>query len=152
MTDEQGQGQMAEGQRPPWHLWVVGILALLWNAMGAYDYLMTQTENEAYMSRFTPEQLEFFYGFPSWVVASWAIAVWGSVLGSILLLVRNRYAVPVFLVAFLAMIVTTIHNYVLSEGLEVAGGAALGFTLVIFLVALGLYLYARAMRRRGVLQ
>ena len=44
--------------RAPWHLWAVGIVGLLWSAMGAFDYLMTQTENESYMARFTPEQLE----------------------------------------------------------------------------------------------
>jgi len=26
----------------PWHVWVVGIVALLWNAMGALDYTMTE--------------------------------------------------------------------------------------------------------------
>jgi hypothetical protein len=50
------------------------------------------------------------------------------------------------------MVVTTIHNYVLSNGVEIAGGqASLIFTAAIFLVALGLYLYARAMHNRGVL-
>lgn len=147
MSDEQA----ATTLRTPWHFWLVGILALLWNAMGAYDYLMTETRNEGYMSRFTPEQLEYFYNFPAWVVAFWAIAVWGGVLGAIFLLLRKRYAVGTFLVSFLAMVVTMIQNYVLSEGLEVTGGTGLVFSVVIFVVALFLYLYARAMRSKGVL-
>ena len=138
--------------RAPRHLWVVGILSLLWNAMGAFDYLMTQTRNEKYMSSFTPEQLEYFYGFPAWVVAAWAIAVWGAVVGSVLLLARKRLAAPVFLVSFLAMLVTTIHNFVLTDGMvKMGGGGAVAFSAVIFAVALGLVLYSRAMRRRGVL-
>jgi len=32
-------------QKTPIHLWVVGILAILWNSIGAVDYLMTQTQN-----------------------------------------------------------------------------------------------------------
>jgi hypothetical protein len=44
----------------PRHLWVVGVLSLLWNLFGAMDYVMTQTQNEAYMGQFTPKQLEFF--------------------------------------------------------------------------------------------
>ena len=148
MTEE----QTSAAARAPWHLWVVGILALLWNAMGAFDYLMTQTENEAYMGQFTPEQLEFFYGFPSWVVAFWAIAVWGGVLGAILLLLRRKLAVGVLLASFLAMVVTSFHNYVLSNGVEVMGGPGpLVFSAAIFVVALLLYLYARAMKARGVL-
>jgi len=136
----------------PRHLWVVGVISLLWNAVGAMDYVMTQTQNEAYMSNFTPEQLEFFYGFPTWVVTAWAIAVWGGVIGSVLLLMRKRFAVQTFLVSLTAMVITTIHNYVLSDGLEIVGEPlALVFTAAIFLAAVGLFVYARAMHRRGVL-
>ena len=120
--------------------------------MGGYDYLMTQTQNADYLSKFTQDQRDYFSTFPTWVVAAWAIAVWGGVLGSVLLLLRNKLATPVYLVSLLAMVVTTIHNYFLSSGLEVMGGAGpLLFSAMIFLVALGLYLYARAMQGRGVL-
>ena len=145
--------QATSNDRAPWHLWVVGVLAVLWNFMGAYDYLMTQTQNEAYMSNFSPEQLEFFYGFPSWVVAFWAIAVWGGVVGAVLLLLRKKMAAGVLLVSFLSMVVTTIHNFGLSNGFEVMGGAfELAFSGAIFVVALLLYLYAKAANNRGVLR
>ena len=136
----------------PKHLWIIGVLALLWNAGGAFDYLMTQTENEGYMSNFTPEQLEFFYGFPTWLVAFWALAVWGGVLGAVLLLMRKKLAVPVFLVSFVCMVVTAIRNYWFADGMEaMGGGVALVMSILIFFFALFLWLYARAMASRGVL-
>ena len=135
----------------PKHLWIVGVLALLWNAMGAFDYLMTQTENEAYMGQFTPEQLEFFYGFPTWLVAFWALAVWGAVLGSILLIMRKKLAVQVFLASFVCMCVTAVHNYVFTNGLEVMGAFGAVFSALIFVFALGLWLYSKAMAEKGVL-
>jgi hypothetical protein len=142
-----------DARQTPWHLWVIGGAGLLWSAMGAFDYVMTQTRNEAYMSNFTPEQLVFFYGFPAWVVAAWAVAVWGSVLGALLLLSRRRFAVWVFLISLIAMVITTFHNYVLSNGMEVVGDTfSLSFAAVIFLVALALFLYARAMHKRDVLR
>ena len=49
------------------------------------------------------------------------------------------------------MIVTSIHNLVLSNGMEVMGGGGLVFAGLIFVFALGLWLYARAMAERGVL-
>lgn len=137
----------------PKHLWIVGVIALLWNGIGAFDYLMTETRNEAYMSRYTPEQLAYFYGFPAWAVGTWAIAVWGAVLGSVLLLLRKRLAVPVFAVSLAAMVVTTVYNYGLSDGWRIAGGAGpLVFSVLIFAVAVALLLYARAMARRAVLR
>ena len=138
--------------RPPAHLWIVGVVSLLWNAMGAFDYIMTETRNESYMSRFTPEQMDFFTGFPAWVVTLWAIAVWGGVVGSVLLLLKKRLAAPVFLVSLLGMVGTTIHNYILSNGLEVVGGTGpVLFSVVIFVVSIALYVYARKLAQRNVL-
>ncbi|TKB51664.1 hypothetical protein [Ferrimonas aestuarii] len=137
---------------PPWHFWVIAILALLWNAMGSLDYVMTQTQNAEYLAQFSEQQLQFFFGFPTWVVACWAVAVWGGVLGSLLLLMRRKVAASVFLISWLAMIVTTFHNFVLDNGLEVVGdSASLIFTAVIFVVAGLLYGYARKLTAQQIL-
>mgnify|MGYP001292269857 CR=1 FL=1 len=144
--------QSSTAGKTPGHLWVVGILGFLWSSIGAMDYLMTQTRNESYMSAYTPEQLAFFYGLPAWVVATWAIGVWGGVLGAAFLLLRKRVAVWILLGSFLGMSGTTFRNYVLSNGMEVSGDVfSLVFTAVIFVVSLGLFLYSRAMRQKGVL-
>ena len=142
---------MSNAANAPKHLWIVGIVTLLWNLMGAYDYLMTQTRNEAYMGKFEQAQLDYFYSFPTWVEASWALAVWGGVLGCILLLMRKGWAVKVFLMSFLCMVITAVYNFGLSNGWEVMGPTGLIFTLLIFIVALGLWLYSRGLHGRGVL-
>ncbi len=138
--------------RTPRHLWIVGILSTLWNAMGAFDYSATQLRIASYMSQFTPEQLEYFYGFPAWVVAAWAIAVWSALLGSLSLLLRKTWAVWLFGVSIVGMVITTLHNFVLTDGLSLMGPGAVAFTAVIWVIALALFVYARAMARRGVLR
>ena len=135
----------------PRHLWIVGALSLLWNAVGAFDYSATQLRLESYMSQFPPEQLAYFYGFPSWVVAAWAIAVWGALLGSLGLLLRKRWAVWLFGVSIAGMVLTAFHNFVLTDGAKLMGTGAVMFTAVIWIIAFALFFYARAMARRGVL-
>ena len=121
--------------------------------MGAFDYTMTETRNAWYMSGFTPEQLAYCYSFPKWVIATWAISVWGGVLGSIVLLLRRRWAVPIFAVSLATMVITFVHNFVLTNGLAVMGGAgALAFTAAIVLVGVALVLYSRWLGRMGVLR
>ena len=143
----------ASGITTPWHVWIVGIVALLWNSMGAFDYTMTETRNAAYLSSFTPEQLAFFDGFPKWTIATWALSVWGGVLGSVALLLRRRWATPVFAMSLATMMLTFFHNFVLADGLSVMGGAAgLVFTAVIVVVAMALLAYSRALARRGILR
>jgi len=141
-----------QSARAPWHLWVAGVISLLWNSVGAMDFVMTQTRNETYMRSFTPAQLEFYYGFPLWVVAAWGIAVWGAVLGSLALLLRKRLAVHLFLASLICMVLTDIHSFVLSDGLKIMGGVGtLIFSAVIFVIGVLLLAYARSMGKRGVL-
>lgn len=140
--------------KAPWHLWLIGIVSLLWNAMGALDYTMTQTRNESWMGQFTPEQLEYFYGFPTWAVACWALGVWGALLGSVLLLLRSRFSLWAFVISLLGITGTWVYQFAISDtdfG-QIAGAGAIWFSAAIVLVAFLLLWYARAMNVRGVLR
>jgi len=143
---------MNETTKVPRHLWIVGVLAVLWNAMGAMDYTATQFRVEAYLSGYTPEQLAYFFGFPAWAVATWAIAVWSSLVASVGLLLRKAWSVWLFGVSIVAMVITGIYNFGLSEGIALMGTGAVAFTAVIWIVAFSLFFYARAMAQRGVLR
>ena len=63
--------------KTPWHLWVIGILALLWNAGGAYDYILIKTRNADYFAAMTAQHIAYLDAFPLWVGMAWALGVWG---------------------------------------------------------------------------
>ena len=140
--------------KTPWHVWVVGGVSLLWNAMGAMDFTLTETRSEAYLKNFTPAQLKYFMEFPLWVVVAWGIATWGSVAGSLLLMLRRGWAVQVNLAVIVGMALTFVYNFILTDGLKAMGGGAgsMAFTAAIVVIGVLLFLYARAMHRRGVLR
>jgi hypothetical protein len=138
--------------RTPVHLWIVGVLSLVWNFMGVFDYLATQLDAEFYLSQFTPEQLSYFQSFPAWMVAGWALGVWGAFAGSIGLLLRQRWAVWAFAVSIAGMVVSSIYSFGLSDGAEVMGSGSVVFTVVIWVVAILLLVYARTQARNGVLR
>jgi hypothetical protein len=140
--------------RAPLHLWIVGILALLWNSFGCYDYLMTQTQNEQYLAMFTPEQRTYFSSFPAWTVAAWAIGVWGALAGSILLLIRKRLAVTAFGLSLLGLAISTFWQFFISATpmRKVMGQTETIITVFVWVVAIALLLYARAQSARGVLR
>ena len=140
--------------KTPWHIWVVGIVSLFWHAGGAMDYIMSKTKNAGYLAQMTPEQLEFLENFPAWLTPFWAVAVWGAVLGSILILLRSRFAALTFVFAFLAMVVVTIHNVFLAENnaLEMMNTVQLVFTAAIVIVAILMIFYARTQVALGRLR
>jgi hypothetical protein len=137
--------------KTPVHLWIVGVLALLWNGMGAFDYLATQLELDFYMSQFTQEQLEYFYSFPKLMTACWAFAIWGAVAGTIGLLLRKKWAVWAFVVACAGMVFTTIYNYGMTNGAEIMGSTGVIFSIVIWIIALFLLWYSWSQAKKGVL-
>lgn len=136
----------------PWHLWVIGVVATLWNSGGALDYTMTQTRNESYMSSFTQEQLDYFYAFPAWADAAWALGVWGALLGSLLLLMRSRHAVIAFGLSLLGLLGSSIYQMTADMPASLSTPGIWMFTAAIWLSIILLTWYARKMTVGGVLR
>lgn len=141
--------------KTPIHLWIVGIVSLLWNAGGGYDYIMSQTENPAYFEMMPQEGIDFLASTPLWFDVAWAIGVWFSILGSLLLLFKSRWAGSAFGLSLMGLIASSLYTYVLSEtggsALAVGGTAALVFTIAIPVILILLIIYARSMAKMGVL-
>ncbi len=140
--------------KPPWHFWVTAIFALIWYANGAYDYILTKTENAEYFAQLTPIHIAYLKALPVWAGMAWALAVWGGVGGAILLLLRLRFAGVVFGVALLGVVGKLVYGFGLSEVviLAVLGPFATTFTLAIVLIPSGLWIYARQMTKARILQ
>jgi len=136
--------------RVPVHLWIVGVLSLLWNAYGCFDYLMTQTRNASYLAGFTAEQMAVFDRMPAWVNAAWAVGVWGALLGSVLLLLRRRWSVHAFRLSLLGAAVGTAYQIRVAP--QPLSNADWALTIAILVVGLALVLYARWQIMRGVLR
>jgi hypothetical protein len=140
--------------KTPLHLWIVGVLSLLWNAGSGYDYLMTRLESTAYLAVLTELQRAFLDAAPMWFNATWAIAVWFAILGSILLLFRSRLARTCFGFSVLGLLASSVYSFGLATPttFEIMGTTAIWFSAAITVVLILLYLYARLMTRRGVLR
>ena len=148
----------SETTRTPIHLWIIGVVALLWNGFGCVDYLMTRTRGAAWIESMmhTPDAeaiMAYINAFPAWAAAGWGFGVWGGLLGAILLLVRHRWAVPVFLVSLVGALVGLGYQIANPSGIgEMSEGVNVVMPYIIIAIALGLFVYARAMRIRGVLR
>lgn len=141
-----------DANRRPVHLWIVAILSLIWNAFGAFDYLATELRMESYLSQFTPEQLAYFKSFPSWAIAAWAFGVWGAVAGSVGLLLARRWAIWAFALSIAGLAITSLYQFVLTDGAAMMGSVGATMTVMIWIVAIALLWYSVRQRDRGVLR
>ena len=142
---------LSQAKAPVWY-WILAVIGLLWFGLGAWDYTATQLRLDWYMASFTEEQLAHFYGFPTWFYAVWALSVWGSFLGAILLILRMKLASLAFLVALVTYVISAIYSYVLSDAYAVMGMFGVVFSIVIFVSVLGYFWLARWASQRGILK
>ena len=148
----------AAQSRAPIHLWIIGGIAALWGAFGGYDYIMTRMRDTKYLGEMMPGVdpnafLDWIDGFPIWADFGWGLGVWGGLIGAILLLMRNRYAVWAMGLSLVGAVLGLGYQIALAPPLAGAEGPMFEvMPYVIILVALALFLYARAMEKKGVLR
>lgn len=141
----------------PAHLWIVGLLALVWNGFGATDYFMTRTRGAAWIEQMMHTDqgaaiMAYIDSFPIWASFGWGLGVWMGLAGSVLLLMRHRLAVPAFALSLIGAVLGMSYQLMNPPGIaELEGGINAVMPFVIIAIALGLFLYARAQRAKGVL-
>lgn len=135
--------------KPPLHLWPVGILSLLWNAWGAFLALAAQTGS---LPHLRDEERAYFAAQDTWLVIVADMGLAAGLAGALALLLQHRSAVWLFLAAFLIIALANLYDLAAGTSPMIRFPQTIPVTLFV-LVLMGLQvIYARAMRRRGVLE
>lgn len=145
--------------RAPVHLWIIGVLALLWNCFGAYDYVMSHMRDTQYIANAMPgvdpnAALAWMDAFPLYAKIGWALGVWGGLLGAILLLIRSRYAVWAFGLSLVGIVLSIGYQIVAAPKLPGSANNAMNTAIpyVIAIIGVALLVYSNAMQKRAVLR
>ena len=121
----------------PWHFWAVAAVSLLWNSYGAWDYTW-------YLLGMAPA-MPAVDAAPLWATSCWALGVWGSFGGSILMLIRSRHATTAFAVSLITAVISFSWQYF-------AGILHTPILPLVILAAVSFFWwYATKMREAGVL-
>lgn len=140
----------------PTGFWIVAVLSTVWNAFGAYDYVMTRLRDLAYLDGASggkgAAMLQWLDGLPLLVQICWPLGVWASLAGSVLLLLRSRHAVTVFLVSLVAAVISMGTERFLGIPAEFASTAMTVMNVVVVVVIVALWRYAVSAKARGLLR
>jgi hypothetical protein len=129
--------------------WIVSALALLWNLAGVMAYL-----GQAYMSIETLEQMSqaerlLYESQPAWVTGAFAVAVWGGALGCIALMLKKKWAKPVFIISLIGILAQMSHSFFISNNFEVYGPGAMIMPIMVLIIGIALVLLANTAIKKG---
>lgn len=128
----------ALGSPTPVWFRVVGIIAVLWNLLGVYQYL-GHVGLVPPPQPMTPEQQALSATVPAWVVGAFAIAVFSALLASLAMVMSRALARPLFLLSLVAIVAQSVWVLFMSDARRVEGNMAL--VMPIILTGVGLLFY-----------
>ncbi|WP_417860939.1 hypothetical protein [Winogradskyella sediminis] len=103
-------------RKPPISFWIISVLALLWNGAGVMAYIGRAFMTDEIIAQLPKEQqAEFLVEYPAWYTAAFALAVFCGALGCITLLIRKKWAYPLFIISALGAIVQHIYLFISVE-------------------------------------
>ncbi len=135
--------------KAPWHLYLIGTAAVLWSAINVFDFLATLTQFGPYMDRFPDAARQYWETQPAGVFVVWALSVFSSLIGSVMLVRRQALAVRVLGVSA----ISTILAMALSYSRQAPDyDATRVFAVCIIVVSLLILNYAYHLGKRGALR
>lgn len=147
MTEQTVNG--GNGSKVNTWFWVIGILALLWNLAGLSAFLGNAFQWEAMTEGMSEAQIEEFKNTPMWLLIVFGIATVGGTLGCILLLMKKKLAITVFLVSFVAIVIQFVGGVIGSVAVTESGPTALIFPICVIIIGALLWYYAKKCDEKG---
>ncbi len=141
---------MTQTNKPSTVYWILGIAATIWNALGVAAYLGNVYMTDEALAALPQADQDYQANLPAWVTAAFAISVFAGLLGCIGLLMRKKWAVPLFMLSLLAVLVQAVYNFFLQDYIDLAGGRIV-MPIVVILVAVFLVWYSKDARTKGIL-
>ena len=134
--------------RPRWYT-AAAVAALLWNLLGCAAYLADVMISPEAVAQLTADQQALYAARPAWAVAATATAVWFGAAGSLGLLLRRGWALPLLVVSLAGVLVQDVWLFLLSDAGRQAGAAAFVLQGLVLVVAIALVLLARKANAAG---
>ena len=128
-----------------WSFWLITIFMLIWNIMGCINFIV-QMDPDMVASYRENEQV-IISGRPVWVTAAFAIAVFAGALGCVLLMLKRKIALYLFVFSFLGVVVTMAHT--LGIGINFGTGEVFGIIIMPLLLAAFLIWYTQYAVKKG---
>lgn len=134
--------------RPTWFL-PVAVLALLWNVAGLLAVVADLRLTQADIAALSPEQQAMYAARPTWSVVASLVAVVGGTLGSLALVLRRTWAVPLLAASLVGAVAQDIGIFGVAGAARAGDPTPIVLQGMVLVIGVALLLLARRASRQG---
>ncbi len=140
---------MTTTNKPNALFWVISIVALLWNLAGVGAYMGQKLMSEETIAAMSQAEQDIISNTPMWYHIAFALAVWFGLLGCIGLLLKKKWAKPVFIISLVGIVFQMVYNLFISGALDIYGPGAAVMPVLVVLIGIFLIWYAGNCIKKG---
>ncbi|WP_257325102.1 hypothetical protein [Pseudoalteromonas rhizosphaerae] len=134
---------------PPHWLKSVAWAALIWNFLGVIAFIMQMLMTPDMISKLPIEQQAAYSNTPIWSTIAFATAVFGGVLGCILLLLKKAIAQVLFALSLAGIFIQQFYNFIVINSIELLGASAVFMPIFVVVIAIILLLLSHKGKQQG---
>ena len=124
--------------KPPVGYWIVAIVLLLWEAMGCFACILQIRSGPAAMGPVDDWSAKYYDALPVWYNGVYVVATFGALLGGVGLLLRAKWAAPLYWISLSALVVMFGYAFAATD-LIAHKGLAKVLPFPLFIAAVGLF-------------
>jgi len=147
MMSDDNQTAVTDTNVPVWY-WVAAVGALLFECLGCFFYIAEVRLTPEQIATLPLDQAAMLSARPAWYYAAFGVAVWVGLAGTLGLLLRKAWSVPLLLTSLIAVVAQFSAIFIVPEMRTVTSDALLG-PIVVIVICYGIFMLARLAKRRG---
>lgn len=133
----------------PTTFWIISIVALLWNLLGLMSFFVQLMMTDEAIAALPEAEKALYEATPGWLNVIYGIAVVTGSLGSISLLIKKSWAIPLFLISLVAVLIQMSYSIFLTDAYSVYGWQSLMMPILVILISAFLWYYAKQCHAKG---
>ena len=140
---------MSSTKRMSTGLKVFAWLMVLWNGIGVAAFFSQIMMTPEMIAQLPEAQQAVYRDIPVWSYSAYALAVFGGLIGSILLALGKKLAFPVLVLSLAGVIVQQYYNFVVIDAIGIMGWGIVVMPVIVTTIALLLVLISQRGVRAG---
>jgi len=140
---------MARGMALKRNAFWAAIILLIWSIIGIGAFVSQYVMDLDALAKTDAYQAHLFATMPGWGWAAYAVAIFAGFAGSVALLLRSRWAVPLYWLSLAGIVIQFGRTFLMTDLIAVRGWGTAIFPAVITVIALFQIWLATRLRRGG---
>ena len=127
-------------------------IMVVWNVMGVLAFVSQLLMTPEMIAQLPEAQQEAYKNIPTWSMVAYALAVFGGLLGSLMLALGKKLAFPLLVVSLAGVLVQHFYNFVIIDSIALLGPSVVILPAVVVIISILLVVVSQRGVKAGWLQ